>query len=222
MSYYKHRKGAGCPQCSGNYQHKAGEFFERRANAVHDGKYRYGNYDKAAKNIEIFCPVHGPFLQTPASHLQGHGCKRCADDEKRLNAKGGYSSEFFALNPDMKEHPATLYIVKFVRASEEFIKLGITRTSVGERYKSGYRKYEIRSVMERRLTLYAAFLLEQASLDMFRPLFQIFPRMDQFVGKTECLSPSCLSELLNWISKALTEMPTTLFSIHGGAMILQI
>lgn len=48
--------------------------------AVHGDKYDYSKFvynDNHTKGI-IICPVHGEFIQTPAKHKAGKGCKRCA------------------------------------------------------------------------------------------------------------------------------------------------
>ena len=198
VSYYKHLKGAGCPECSRHYQHKAGEYFVKRARAIHGRKYRYGKYAGAAKKMRITCSVHGVFKQSPASHLQGHGCPGCANDRKKLLAKGGYSTEFFLLHPEMAQRPATLYLVEFAKPGESFLKIGITRTSVQSRLKSGYRKYSWRILASKALPLYEAFQLEQKLLTEFKA-FQVFPRQDNFVGKTECLLRSCICQVQLWL-----------------------
>jgi hypothetical protein len=201
VSLCKHLAGAGCPRCTGNYQHAARNHFVRRAREIHGSKYKYGTYKAAAKKMRIVCPTHGNFSQTPASHLRSHGCPGCANDRKKLLAKGGYSEEFFALHPDMIQHPATMYLIEFWRMGESFLKIGITRTSTKSRFKSGYRKYSWWLLASRSLPLYEAFLLEQKLLSRFRA-FQVFPRQNGFVGKTECLSPACVCELLSWLEAA--------------------
>ncbi len=214
VSFYPHLRGAGCPRCTNHYQHQAKRHFVRRARAIHGTKYAYGRYRAAAKKMLIVCPVHGGFLQSPASHLRGHGCPQCANDRKRLLAKGGYSNEFFVLHPDMKNHSATLYIIEFRRTEEIFLKIGITRTSTKSRFKSGYRKYSWWPLASRSLPLYHAFLLEQKLLSRFKT-FQVFPKQWRFVGKTECLSPSCIREVLSWLEEDEQEVATSLVPIHA-------
>jgi len=199
VSFYKHLQGAGCPRCTNHYQHEAKNHFVRRARAIHGDKYRYGLYVAAAKKMLIVCPTHGAFEQSPASHLAAHGCPGCANDRKRLLSKGGYSQQFFVLHPDMKNHPAHFYIVEFHRVEETFVKVGITRTAIASRFKSGYREYARRLLTARTLRLYEAFCLEQDVLWAFK-CFQVFPKCNTFVGKTECLSSSCGAELRLWLA----------------------
>lgn len=55
----------------------------RRAKEVHGDKYDYSKvvYKGIHKKIIINCPKHGDFLQTPNTHLQGHGCPECGNEE---------------------------------------------------------------------------------------------------------------------------------------------
>jgi hypothetical protein len=108
--------------------------------------------------------------------------------------------EFFILHPEMKDRRAVLYVVEFYRAGESFLKVGITRTNVINRLKSGYRKYARRLIASRELSLYEAYCLEQKVLTAFKDS-QVFPKQNLFVGKTECLSFSCIDALLSWLER---------------------
>ena len=50
-----------------------------RFKAVHGDKYDYSNvvYTKMVNKVEIICPEHGSFYQTPHGHLKGQGCGKC-------------------------------------------------------------------------------------------------------------------------------------------------
>ena len=54
--------------------------FIKKAKAVHGDKYDYSKVEYKTNRIEIciICPKHGEFWQTPANHLRGRGCKKCA------------------------------------------------------------------------------------------------------------------------------------------------
>jgi hypothetical protein len=204
ISFYRHLKGTGCPECTHHYNQKAAQYFAKRATKVHGKKYSYTTYKPAPSKMRIVCAAHGVFTQSAASHLKGHGCPGCANDRKRLLAKGGYSEGFFVLHPDMSQRPATLYVVEFSRPGESFVKAGITRTSVASRFKGGYQKYARRLITSRSLCLYEAFCLEQRILTAFKK-FQQFPEQKNFVGKTECLSSSCAGEVESWLEEHTTE-----------------
>ena len=87
QSPQKHIAGQGCIKC-----HRASlakryslgkEKFIEKATALHNGFYDYNavEYINSHTHVQIICPIHGTFLQDPASHLQGHGCPFCADVE---------------------------------------------------------------------------------------------------------------------------------------------
>ena len=74
-----HLMGSGCPRCGKTALSNTNEFI-RKAKIVHGDKYDYSkvNYTDSQTKVCIICPKHGEFLQTPASHLSGHGCSKCA------------------------------------------------------------------------------------------------------------------------------------------------
>ena len=62
------------------------QVFIERANIIHNNKYDYSKskYINAKTKIIIICPIHGEFNQTPASHLQGIGCRLCGIERSRM------------------------------------------------------------------------------------------------------------------------------------------
>lgn len=50
--------------------------FVERARSVHGSRYDYScvQYVNSKTKVEIVCPAHGPFWQTPEKHLIGRGC----------------------------------------------------------------------------------------------------------------------------------------------------
>ena len=78
-----HLQGHGCPKCSEEISRDhfktQFQYFEQRANEIHQGKYLYTNvnYVNSYTKVCIICPEHGEFWQTPVSHLQGRGCPKC-------------------------------------------------------------------------------------------------------------------------------------------------
>ena len=69
---------------------KAADDFILRANALHKEDngtplYNYAKslYTKSAEKTTITCKTHGDFLQSPNSHLSGHGCPKCRDDANK-------------------------------------------------------------------------------------------------------------------------------------------
>ncbi len=83
-----HSLGHGCRKC-GTIASSATRMisyceFVNRASAKHSNFYVYDDITSTsyqylnAADIDILCPLHGRFAQNASSHLQGHGCKRCA------------------------------------------------------------------------------------------------------------------------------------------------
>lgn len=56
-----------------------GSSFIRKAEKLHTGKYDYSevDYKTSQQPVDIICPKHGKFQQTPNNHLQGKGCIKC-------------------------------------------------------------------------------------------------------------------------------------------------
>ncbi|MDY0270444.1 DUF7487 domain-containing protein [Trichloromonas sp.] len=61
--------------------------FIKLSNEKHNNFYKYDkiNYINNKTKVIITCPIHGDFEQCPSSHLKGYGCRKCANDKKRLN-----------------------------------------------------------------------------------------------------------------------------------------
>jgi len=76
---HSHLTGNGCPKCSGKEQGTKESFIEK-AVKVHNNLYSYEKvvYKDSKTNVTITCPKHGDFEQTPAMHISGRKCKRCA------------------------------------------------------------------------------------------------------------------------------------------------
>ena len=80
---YNHLSGKGCKECghieNGRNRSITLEKFLEKARDVHGDKYDYSKskIENYKTKIEIICPLHGSFFQTPNNHLSGKGCKEC-------------------------------------------------------------------------------------------------------------------------------------------------
>ena len=75
-----HLRGYGCSKCTNTYKPTTEEFI-RRAKSVHGNKYNYDStvYAGTSTKVEILCPIHGIFEQSPDNHVRGaSGCPSCA------------------------------------------------------------------------------------------------------------------------------------------------
>ena len=83
---FNHLNGQGCPMCTeeriGATFHMTTEKFILKAKTIHGDKYEYSkvNYINNSTCVTILCLKHGAFEQTPANHLWGQGCPKCANE----------------------------------------------------------------------------------------------------------------------------------------------
>jgi len=93
---YSHIQGHGCPSCSTSNPIDT-EAFISRAVSKHGSQYDYSNvhYVNNRTKIEIICPNHGSFFQTPNNHLTGNGCNACGYIESS-NANRSSTDEFIS------------------------------------------------------------------------------------------------------------------------------
>ena len=61
------------------------EEFIAKARAMHGDKYNYNNVEYIDNNtkVNITCPIHGDFPQTPHNHKAGQGCPYCVGNKKQ-------------------------------------------------------------------------------------------------------------------------------------------
>lgn len=88
-----HLSGKGCPKCgfirTKNSTKQTKESFIKKANKIYNNKYNYSNikWVNNTTRIEIICPEHGSFFQTPKSHLSGHACIKCFYESRKLTTE---------------------------------------------------------------------------------------------------------------------------------------
>lgn len=88
MEPSNHLSGQGCKACGvirrSNKCKSSTDEFVARAQCIYGDRYSYEEVDylNARTNVIIGCAKHGSFQQTPDAHLSGHGCKRCAAEQR--------------------------------------------------------------------------------------------------------------------------------------------
>lgn len=89
-----HLNGHGCMKCSTKLKLTNNDFI-KRAVEVHGCKYIYDKvvYKNISHQVDIICPIHGMFRQTPQSHLIVKGCKRCrtSKGERKIDSLLNYN-----------------------------------------------------------------------------------------------------------------------------------
>lgn len=76
-----HLAGNNCTKCITKGTKLNTENFIKRAKRVHGELYDYSKveYTDNRTKVIIICKLHGHFLQSPRHHLNGNGCKHCAN-----------------------------------------------------------------------------------------------------------------------------------------------
>lgn len=88
ITAYSHLNGRGCQKCGElkrlsyiqNNKNVYKQQFIDKANKIHNSKYDYSkvNYIDFHTKVEIICPIHGAFYQTPHNHISSKsGCPIC-------------------------------------------------------------------------------------------------------------------------------------------------
>ena len=83
----------GCPKCgdifNGLKKRLGTQEFIKRAKQIHGDKYDYSKveYVTSETKVQIICPKHGEFFQTPNCHLSGHGCPICNESHLEKTMK---------------------------------------------------------------------------------------------------------------------------------------
>jgi hypothetical protein len=130
--------------------------FIKISNVVHNSFYNYKDsiYDRSFKKIAIICPIHGKFKQKANNHLQGFGCKKCANIKVgKINANNtpGWNLDSWVNKAKNSKcfNSFKIYIIKCWNNEEEFYKIGRTFNTIHNRFKSNMPyKYEIVKIYE--------------------------------------------------------------------------
>jgi hypothetical protein len=85
-----HLSGKGCRLCGINQTKQKISSnttdFISKAISLHKNKFDYSlvKYCSSHKKVDITCPIHGLFEQTPSNHLKGHGCPNCTYNNSNI------------------------------------------------------------------------------------------------------------------------------------------
>lgn len=130
INIINHLNGSGCIKC------KHSEFvktYTDKLSLKHNNSYTYdlSSCNNTTDYAIITCKIHGDFKQQIKNHLNGQGCKLCADNIK------SYSIEKFTELCNLKNNGlGVFYIIKCFNEDEEFYKYGITSKTTKLRYKT--------------------------------------------------------------------------------------
>lgn len=153
---------------------------------VHGDFFNYSEVDYQGnhKNVVIICPIHGRFLQTPASHKK-HTCKKCAYEKLDI---GFDINDFIRVSSG---RVCRLYLVEIEHNGDLFLKVGITSRQLSTRL-SGL-KYKVVALREDRD---ASYIYNTERLLHRRLKRFSYKPMTKFNGHTECYNITYLKDIV--------------------------
>lgn len=131
----QHLEGRGCRHCGYEILRELKKFskedFVQKAISIHGDKYDYSkfNYVNTKTKGEIICSKHGSFWQKPENHTWGKGCRKCSYEKLRNENGIGWAEKYTG-------REGIFYILKCWNNEETFYKVGVTSTSVKDRYST--------------------------------------------------------------------------------------
>ena len=131
------QKCPGCTKYASDITRGNFEDFLKKAKEAHGEKYDYSKveYISTHEHVNIICPVHGEFPQTPSNHYK-YGCRKCGMKESSKKQKGKASSYnkrgFITV---AKNRKCYFYVLHCYNEKESFFKVGITSRSIEERFR---------------------------------------------------------------------------------------
>lgn len=105
----QHLSGQGCPYCGGCKKHTTEEFVEL-ARKLNGDNFDYSKvkYVNNKTKVEIICPIHGSFFQTPNQHLRGAGCPYCS--KTKQNTTEGFVEDARKVQGDKYDYSKVKYV----------------------------------------------------------------------------------------------------------------
>lgn len=175
-----HLRGNGCPKC-GDARAAAKlvldtDDFIIKAKKRHGERYDYSKavYVKDVVKLEIICPDHGSFWQTPCEHKRGSGCPDCAYSGFRPSAE------------------ATLYYLQVGPA----YKIGITGRRVRDRYQLVRDQEQITVLREWRMPGKEAQRIEKEIVERFADRLYEGPQLLYAAFSNEMFREDILDQML--------------------------
>jgi hypothetical protein len=115
-----HTQGIGCPKCGieticKKLRKTTTQFIEDSKKIHSSKKYNYSKveYINDRTKVIIICPLHGEFLQTPDSHVQGFGCQKCGFDttgKKLTSTTSEFIKKAMVVHSNKYNYEAVQYI----------------------------------------------------------------------------------------------------------------
>ncbi len=121
--------GNGCTDCQYGAKRHNNEIFIAMANEIHgEGKYDYSlvKYEGNNIKVEIICPKHDKFYQTPNAHInQKQNCPKCANEALRMTQEE-FIVKARSIHGDAYDYSEVNYELSKLKVRIKCIKHGIT------------------------------------------------------------------------------------------------
>lgn len=196
QKYWNHMKGHNCPVCNNESRNNKNRFkiedLIHVFNEIHDSKYDYSRsvYVNIDTPIEIVCPIHGSFNQTPYHHKkQKSGCPKCTKSTP-------FSRSRYVKSCENNNGMSSLYLIRMFNDNESFYKVGITKHSINRRFNKNPYNIEVLEIVNAEAGY--VYDLETLAHRLLRK-YQYTPLICFGGGETECFS-EIPKDVLNLIS----------------------
>lgn len=197
-----HLSGNGCPICAQISRERKYRFRTvdviNRFRSVHGDYYDYSKvvYKNGDTPVEIICPNHGLFKQTPYHHNKiGAGCPICTKVSP-------YSRTRYVDSCNNRgDGTSNLYVLLMHGNGEDFYKIGITNKTVQSRYSNKIKySYDVLYFINGE----ASFIWDmESAMHKLLSKYHYKPTFKFGGSATECFST------INPISKLLIKMSKT-------------
>jgi len=105
-------KKVGCPKCEGLKQTNIKKKFIIKSIKIYNNKYDYSKmkYINTISNVQIVCPIHGSFWQSPHDHINGNGCPKCDLQMKRKRATENFIIKAQTIHENKYNYIKSVYV----------------------------------------------------------------------------------------------------------------
>lgn len=191
QSPFNHYAGKGCEKCTGEITskrcRKKFKEFLKEANDIHGNKYEYveETYLTALRKMKVICKKHGVFEITPNKHLSlKRGCQSCSRESLSVNTWS--YTKYDELCQKKYNGLSSIYLITCTGNSEYFYKIGVTATSIEERFSYGKLPYEYKEISK--IEGKPVWCLKKENeIHKILNEYRVRPKIS-FSGSTECFS----------------------------------
>lgn len=183
-----HLLSRGCSKCFRKNEKSNTEDFIEKSKIKHNNFYTYPKtiYGKSNRDsVIITCPFHGEFEQQANTHLNGGGCKTCANIKSNIGY-GGLTKEDIE---NSKSISCSFYLLKFNLMNISYYKIGIS-TNMKDRINKlkGAHKANIEVLKILDSNLFDCAKIEGELLKKYKKYNKKGEVPFGIEGSTECLS----------------------------------